>query len=84
MRTTPTPPASATAATDAVLAGYEDLCLYIDGEFIGGGSVTSAVTNPANGGTIAQLPHASGADLDRALAARPHHVVGSGSLVCHN
>lgn len=70
MRTTPTsPPVPTMAATDAVPAGYEDLCLYIDGEFLSGGRATSDVTNPANGETIAQLPHASGADLDRALAA---------------
>lgn len=70
MRMTPfSPPVPTMAATDAVPAGYEDLCLYIDGEFLSGGRSTSDVTNPANGETIAQLPHASGAELDRALAA---------------
>jgi len=49
---------------------YEDLCLYIDGEFIqGSGRVTGDVLNPATGEVIAQLPHATQADLDRALAA---------------
>lgn len=50
-------------------AGHKDLCLCIDSEFLGGGRATSDVTNPANGETIAQQPHASGADLDSALAA---------------
>ncbi len=51
-------------------AAYEDLCLYIDGEFIkGGGRKEQDVVNPANGQPIAKLPHASREDLDRALAA---------------
>lgn len=51
-------------------APYEDLCLYIDGEFLkGGGRVEEPVVNPATGGTIARLPHANRVDLDRALAA---------------
>ncbi len=57
-----------TAVSDAL--GYEDLTLYIDGEFIKGeGRREQAVTNPATGEVIGQLPHASTADLDRALAA---------------
>lgn len=49
---------------------YEDLSLYIDGEFIqGGGRVEQPVLDPATGHTIGQLPHASRADLDRALQA---------------
>lgn len=49
---------------------YEDLSLYIDGEFIqGGGRVEQPVLDPATGNTIGQLPHASRADLDRALQA---------------
>ncbi len=52
------------------MAGYEALCLYIDGEFVRGGDrVEGAVVNPANGRVIAQLPHATREDLDRALAA---------------
>lgn len=54
----------------ATPAGYEDLCLVIDGEFVsGGGRTTDPVTNPATGEVIAQVPHASRADLDRALSA---------------
>lgn len=49
---------------------YEDLSLYIDGEFIqGGGRVEQPVLDPATGDAIGQLPHATRADLDRALAA---------------
>jgi len=49
---------------------YEDLCLYIDGEFIqGGGRTVQDVHDPATGQPIAQLPHATREDLDRALAA---------------
>jgi succinate-semialdehyde dehydrogenase/glutarate-semialdehyde dehydrogenase len=49
---------------------YENLALYIDGEFIqGGGRVEQPVLDPATGNTIGQLPHATQADLDRALAA---------------
>jgi succinate-semialdehyde dehydrogenase/glutarate-semialdehyde dehydrogenase len=49
---------------------YEDLCLYIDGEFIkGGGRREQDVMNPATGDLIGKVPHATTADLDRALAA---------------
>jgi succinate-semialdehyde dehydrogenase/glutarate-semialdehyde dehydrogenase len=49
---------------------YEDLCLYIDGEFIkGGGRREQDVTDPATGDLLGKLPHATTADLDRALAA---------------
>jgi succinate-semialdehyde dehydrogenase/glutarate-semialdehyde dehydrogenase len=49
---------------------YETLALYIDGEFISGdGRKTQEVTNPATLEVLGQLPHASTADLDRALAA---------------
>ena len=51
-------------------AAYETLSLYIDGEFIaGGGRQEQDVVNPATGQAFARLPHASRADLDRALAA---------------
>ena len=51
-------------------AAYETLSLYIDGEFIaGGGRQEQDVVNPATGKAFARLPHASRADLDRALAA---------------
>lgn len=49
---------------------YEDLALYIDGEFIAGdGRKTQEVTNPSTLDVLGQLPHASQADLDRALDA---------------
>ena len=49
---------------------YPQLSLYIDGEFIqGGGRPTQDILNPATGQVIAQLPHATPQDLDRALAA---------------
>jgi succinate-semialdehyde dehydrogenase / glutarate-semialdehyde dehydrogenase len=49
---------------------YADLSLYIDGRFIsGGGRRTEPVLNPATGGTLADLPHATAADLDEAVAA---------------
>ena len=49
---------------------YPSLSLYIDGEFIqGGGRPTQPVLNPATHEVIGQLPHATGEDLDRALAA---------------
>jgi succinate-semialdehyde dehydrogenase / glutarate-semialdehyde dehydrogenase len=49
---------------------YEDLSLYIDGEFIkGGGRREQDVFDPANGKILGKLPHATREDLDRALAA---------------
>ena len=49
---------------------YEKLALYIDGVFIEAeGRKTEPVLNPASGEVLAQLPHASREDLDRALAA---------------
>ena len=49
---------------------YETLALYIDGKFIEAeGRKTEAVLNPATGEVLAQLPHATREDLDRALAA---------------
>src|SRR5579885_1890733 len=52
------------------MADYETLALYIDGKFIGAeGRKTEPVVNPATGEKLAELPHASRADLDRALAA---------------
>lgn len=49
---------------------YEDLALYIDGEFLkDGGRREQPVCDPATGGQIATLPHATRNDLDRALAA---------------
>lgn len=49
---------------------YQDLALYIDGEFIqGGGRREQDVINPATEAVLGRLPHATRADLDRALAA---------------
>jgi len=49
---------------------YTDLQLYIDGEWLGGaGRKGEEVLNPATGKSLGTLPHASKADLDRALAA---------------
>lgn len=49
---------------------YENLALYIDGEFVqGGGRVLQPVVDPATGETIGQLPHATRDDMDRALAS---------------
>lgn len=47
---------------------YEQLALYIDGEFLGGeGRESQPVTNPATLEVLGQLPHATQEDLDRAL-----------------
>jgi succinate-semialdehyde dehydrogenase/glutarate-semialdehyde dehydrogenase len=49
---------------------YTDLTLIIDGEALGARQREGkAVLNPATGETIAELPHATAADLDRALEA---------------
>lgn len=49
---------------------YPELQLFIDGEWISKGSRTSEqVLNPATGEVLGELPHATTADLDRALAA---------------
>src|SRR5256885_3677008 len=49
---------------------YEDLCLYINGQFLkGGGRKESDVVNPATDEVIGKLPHAGQADLDLALTS---------------
>jgi succinate-semialdehyde dehydrogenase / glutarate-semialdehyde dehydrogenase len=61
---------SITPAGSVDATAYEDLCLYIDGQFLKGeGRKEQDVVNPATGQAIAKLPHASAADLDRALLA---------------
>ena len=51
------------------MTDYPALHMIIDGERVtGGGRRTHAVVNPATGDTIAELPLADPADLDRALA----------------
>jgi len=49
---------------------YQDLALYIDGEFIKGGDRREQdIINPATQEVLGKLPHATPADLDRALTA---------------
>ena len=49
---------------------YAELAMYIDGEWCqGSDGAGEDVINPATEETLARLPHASAADLDRALAA---------------
>ena len=49
---------------------YANLEMLIDGKWtLGGAGKTEAVINPANEAPLAELPHASRADLDAALAA---------------
>jgi succinate-semialdehyde dehydrogenase/glutarate-semialdehyde dehydrogenase len=49
---------------------YTDLKLFIDGQWLGAeGRKTEEVVNPATGKSLGQLPHATKADLDAALAA---------------
>ena len=49
---------------------YTELAMYIDGEWLGPqGRDSEPVINPATEKPLATLPHASAADLDRALAA---------------
>ncbi len=51
-------------------AAYADLGLFIGGEWLGtGGRESSPVVNPATEEVIGHVPHATKADLDRALAA---------------
>src|SRR5437016_12697448 len=52
------------------MAQAEALHLYIDGDWLDArGRATQAVINPATEESVAILPHASRADLDRVLAA---------------
>ncbi len=49
---------------------YEDLSLYINGQFLkGGGRKESDVINPATDEVVGKLPHAGQADLDLALSS---------------
>ncbi len=49
---------------------YPALSLFIDGEFVPGGRRDSQpIFNPATSEQLSELPHATAADLDRALAA---------------
>jgi len=51
------------------MTAYENLALYIDGEFVADGRKSQDVVNPATGEVIGKLPHASREDLDRAIAS---------------
>lgn len=54
----------------ATASSYPDLKLFIGGEWLtGAGRDSEPVVNPATEQVIGQLPHASRADLDRALDA---------------
>ena len=49
---------------------YTDLALHIDGQWLNGdGRAGEDVINPATEKPLGKLPHASAADLDRALEA---------------
>jgi len=48
---------------------YPKLRMYIDGQWVDGGRDGEDVINPATGKVLGRLPHATTADLDRALAA---------------
>jgi len=61
---------SANIKTPATASNYPELALFIDGEWLGPhGRKSQPVINPATEEVLGQLPHASAADLDRALAA---------------
>lgn len=52
------------------MADYRSLALFIDGRFRSGeGRPVELVFNPATGAPLAELPHATPADLDEALVA---------------
>jgi succinate-semialdehyde dehydrogenase / glutarate-semialdehyde dehydrogenase len=62
--------ADPTVQLDGSAADYPALQLFIDGEWCDGSTGESEpVYNPATGGVIGHVPHASTEDLDRALAA---------------
>ncbi|MEP7099665.1 MAG: NAD-dependent succinate-semialdehyde dehydrogenase, partial [Burkholderiales bacterium] len=51
-------------------APYENLCMYIDGEFVDNGTrSTRPVLNPADGSVLGELPDGNRQDFDRALDA---------------
>src|SRR6186713_1591358 len=57
-------------APASAVSNYPELSLFIDGEWLGvQGRKSQPVINPATEEVLGQLPHASAADLDRALAA---------------
>ena len=56
---------------------YTDLALHIDGQWLNGdGRAGEDVINPATEKPLGKLPHASAADLDRALAAGEERLRG--------
>ncbi len=61
---------NAVTSTPAAPVGYVSPALLIDGEWIEASArATQPVVNPANGRAIGVVPHATAADLDRALDA---------------
>ena len=59
---------STPSASTALPFKYDDLYLFIGGEWIAAGDRdTSPVINPATGQVIGRIPHATKEDLDRAL-----------------
>src|SRR5262245_9692319 len=64
-------PFESDAGLEAMMTtNYPELKLFIGGEWVaGGGRVTQPVLNPATEEVLGTLPHASKADLDRALDA---------------
>lgn len=60
-------------AADFARARLAELSMLIDGEWSGGSEGTSEdVLNPASGQLLGRLPHASAADLERAVVAADH------------
>ncbi|NKJ44249.1 MULTISPECIES: NAD-dependent succinate-semialdehyde dehydrogenase [unclassified Novosphingobium] len=58
------------ALANPVTDRFDDLYLFIDGEWVEAGNRdTSAVINPANGCVVGRVPHATHDDVERALAA---------------
>jgi succinate-semialdehyde dehydrogenase / glutarate-semialdehyde dehydrogenase len=57
------------AASSAPKAGYPRVALYIDGEWINNRDVAVEVRNPSTEEVLAQVPKATAADLELALAA---------------
>ncbi len=56
---------------------YTDLALHIDGQWLNGdGRAGEDVINPATEKPLGKLPHASPADLDRALESGEERLRG--------
>lgn len=55
--------------TEAAAATFGRMRLFIDGQWSEGGAAGEDLINPANGQVLGRVPHASAADLDRAVQA---------------